>query len=61
MSPRAPRRRFQRAAKRRRRPDTLRLRASWGARHVELATAGALAIVAVLAAALVMALWLRFR
>lgn len=43
------------------RPDTLRLRASWGARRFELAAAGAPAIVVALVAAVAgaVALWFR--
>lgn len=60
---RARRRPFERAADRRRdRPDALRLRASWGAHRLELAAAGAPALVVALvaAAATALAAWLRW-
>jgi hypothetical protein len=59
---RARRRRFESAAQRHHdRPDSLRLRASWGARRVELAAVGTPAIVVALIAATAIAvvLWLR--
>lgn len=41
-------------------PGTLRVRATWGARRVELAAAGAPAIlVALVAAVIAMVMWLR--